>query len=191
MDALNRTRGPDEAEYLPIDKTSFEDLPRNLSKLFMAARKKDGGVYNGASLGTHYQSICRYFRDRTDGPNLNIKQDPRFDHVRRVLASRQEFSAKHGAIPGINASDAVPSHVMAKLFEDGLFGKTSPRSLIRTIAFILNTQMGCRTKTVRMSSFKCLLFSSSVQLRYSSKLNFYSLELDTEVVGLVDIYCFF
>ena len=153
MSAVNRTRKRDEREYLPIDQTSFEDLPRNLCKMFMAARKKDGSVYNGSSLGCFYQSICRYFRTRTDGPTLDIKQDPRFEHVRRVLASRQEFSAQQGARPGINASDAVPPDVMAKLYEDGLFGKASPRSLIRTVTFILSTQMGCRTKKVRMLHF--------------------------------------
>lgn len=44
MVALNGQRKPGDREYPPLAETSEEDLPKNMAKMFMAARKKDGKV---------------------------------------------------------------------------------------------------------------------------------------------------
>ena len=44
MVALNEQRKAGEKEFLPLTETSEEDLPNNMAKMFMAARKKDGKV---------------------------------------------------------------------------------------------------------------------------------------------------
>ena len=41
---LNRVKKPGEAPYLSLDKTSEEDLPRNMCKMFMGLKKKNGEV---------------------------------------------------------------------------------------------------------------------------------------------------
>lgn len=44
MVALNGQRKPGDREFPPLAETSEEDLPKNMAKMFMAARKKDGKV---------------------------------------------------------------------------------------------------------------------------------------------------
>ena len=44
MVALNGQRKPGDREFPPLAETSEEDLPENMAKMFMAARKKDGKV---------------------------------------------------------------------------------------------------------------------------------------------------
>ena len=43
---MNEQRKAGEKEFLPLTETSEEDLPNNMAKMFMAARKKDGKVIN-------------------------------------------------------------------------------------------------------------------------------------------------
>ena len=119
-------------------------------------------------------SINRYLRERTSGPNVDIRTDPRFDIVKRVLKTRQETSARAGARPGINASDEVPREVLRKLFKDGHLGRSGPRPLARAVNFVLTTQFGCRSREVRYH----------IQTKGDLEGDFFnSLELDTE--GLV------
>ena len=88
----------------------------------------------------------RYLRERNSGFNVDIRNDPRYDIVRRVVATRQTSAAKNGAGPGVNSSDSVPMEVLQKMYEGGQFGRDNPRSLARTVGFTMSTQFGCRCK---------------------------------------------
>ena len=44
MVALNLSKKDGDPDYLPFDETSVEDLPRNMAKMLMGARKKNKEV---------------------------------------------------------------------------------------------------------------------------------------------------
>ena len=55
--------------------------------------KPDGSVYNASSLGTYYNSVARFFLDKK---SLDVRKDDMFSRMRKVLARRQEESARQG-----------------------------------------------------------------------------------------------
>ena len=61
MVALNGQRKPGDREFPPLSDTSEEDLPNNMAKMFMAARKKDGKVMKIIYLISKFKSLLTRF----------------------------------------------------------------------------------------------------------------------------------
>lgn len=61
MVALNGQRKPGDREFPPLSDTSEEDLPDNMAKMFMAARKKDGKVLKIVYLISKFISLLTRF----------------------------------------------------------------------------------------------------------------------------------
>ena len=105
--------------------------------------KPDGSVYNASSLGTYYNSITRFFLDKK---SLDVRKDAMFSRVTKVLARRQEESAKQGEIPGKNASKAIPQNVLAEVIAKGKIGFDDPRSLTANVIKSFQAGFGIRNR---------------------------------------------
>ena len=66
------TKGKDFKELKDI---ILEDLPNNLSKFFIIAKKKSGEFYNASSLKTCFQAFARFLASSDFHSPVDIKKD--------------------------------------------------------------------------------------------------------------------
>ena len=147
MTAINSLKAV-MSELHPDEKRDLLDIPNEelvtyLEEFFRCVVKPDGSVYNALSLGTYYNSIARFFLDKK---SLDVRKDAMFSRVTKVLARRQEESAKQGEIPGKNASKAIPQNVLAEVIAKGKIGFDDPRSLTANVIKSFQEGFGIRNR---------------------------------------------
>ena len=79
-------------------------LPNLLAEFFMVIAKEDGEEYNASTLETYYQGITRVILDKR---KINIKLEPAYTEVRKVLGRRQKESCEKGEIPGKHKAKSI------------------------------------------------------------------------------------
>ena len=133
----------------PEEDRKLEDIPEDLLAIFMeeffrCVVKQDGSTYNASTLSTYYNSLARFFVEKSQ---LNIKTNEKFCRVVKVLARRQEESAKDGEIPGKNAAKAIPKDVLAETIAQGKIGYDEPRALTANVIKAFQGGFGIRNRT--------------------------------------------
>ena len=133
----------------PGDKRDLLELPNDtladyLEEFFMSVLKEDGSPYNASTLGTYYNGIARFF---VDEKKLDIKKEPEFVRLSKVISRRQEESVKAGKIPGINASNPIPQEVLAEVSAQGKIGLGDPRALAANVIQCFEVGFGIRSRT--------------------------------------------
>ena len=133
----------------PGDKRDLLELPNDtladyLEEFFMSVLKEDGSPYNASTLGTYYNGIARFF---VDEKKLDIKKEPEFIRLSKVISRRQEESVKAGKIPGINASNPIPQEVLAEVSAQGKIGLGDPRALAANVIQCFEVGFGIRSRT--------------------------------------------
>ena len=127
-----------------IETLPIEELPKLLTECFMMLQKEDGEEYNASTLESYYQSIARVL---LDSRKMNIKLDPNFSELRKVIDKKQKLSCESGQIPGKNKSRSIPAQVLAECWAQGAFGTDSPRALVATVILHVQGSFGSRGKT--------------------------------------------
>ena len=131
-------------EKLTIDSVSKEKLPELASKFFMSLQKDVGISYNASTLQIYYHAMCRVLLQKRD---INLKLDPAFGNLSKVLSRKQRLSVLDGETPGKHRSLAIPATTLAKCWADGHFGSKDPRSLISAVILHIQATFGTRAKT--------------------------------------------
>ena len=75
----------------PDENNKLEELPDladYLEQFFKCVVKEDGSIYNASTLTTYYNSICRFFMEKT---KVNIKTNEKYVRVSQVLSSSSTF----------------------------------------------------------------------------------------------------
>ena len=127
-----------------IESLPIEELPKLLTECFMMIQKEDGEEYNASTLESYYQSIARVL---LDSRKINIKLDPDFSELRKVIDKKQKLSCESGQIPGKNKSRSIPAQVLAECWAQGAFGTNNPRALVATVVLHVQGSFGSRGKT--------------------------------------------
>ena len=99
--------------------------------------------YNASTLETYYQGITRVILDKR---KINIKLEPAYTEVRKVLGRRQKESCEKGEIPGKHKAKSIPAQVLAECWSKGAFGTESPRALVTTVLLHTQASFGTRGK---------------------------------------------
>ena len=141
----------------PEEDRKLEDIPEDLLAIFMeeffrCVVKEDGSTYNASTLSTYYNSLARFFVEKSQ---LNIKTNEKFCRVVKVLARRQEESAKDGEIPGKNAAKAIPKDVLAETIAQGKIGYDEPRALTANVIKAFQGGFGIRNRTEMYNIMNC------------------------------------
>ena len=136
-------------EVHPELKFSFEtipleDLARLLCEFFMMIAKEDGTEHNASTVETFYQSLARVVLDLR---KINIKTEPGFSELRKVLSRRQKLSCEKGEIPGKHKSQVIEAPILAECWATGAFGTENPRALVATVLLQVQSAFGTRGKT--------------------------------------------
>ena len=127
-----------------IEAIEVVDFPKLLSEFFMVIAKEDGEDYNASTLETYYQGLTRVILEKR---KINIKLEPAFSEVRKVLGRRQKESCEKGEIPGKHKAKSIPASVLAECWAQGAFGTESPRALVTTVLLHTQSSFGTRGKT--------------------------------------------
>lgn len=130
-------------EFPPLLETSVDDLPKNLERFFMSLVTKTGEAYNPSSLNQVFACAARLLSTKFDPP-IDLKSDVRFKKCSLIIKSKKEMAVKEGKSPGMNASKAVDPQLMEKAYQEGHFGRDSPKALQRTVVYIAMTGWGAR-----------------------------------------------
>lgn len=138
-------KSPTSSVFAPMDSTSDDQLPENLSKFFQVLVKKNGEPYNGSSVSAFYATLCRHILATRA---IDIKQDVRFRQCQKVVKAKCMESAKQGITPGKNASNAVEIDHIIQAFEQGLLGHSNPRALVSLVHFWCMVGFGTRANEV-------------------------------------------
>ena len=89
-----------------IETIPVGDLPNLLNEFFMVISKEDGEEYNASTLESYYQAMTRVILDLR---KINIKLEPAFSELRKILSRRQKLSCEDGQIPGKHKAQAIHS----------------------------------------------------------------------------------
>ena len=141
LDKVIKQLHDDEARNL-IDIPE-DTLAQYVEEFFKCVVKEDGTSYNASSLSTYYNSIARYLIEKKQ---LDIKKNPKFSRVSKILARRQEESVREGLIPGKNASKAIPKEVLAEVISKGKIGYDDPRALTANVIKSFQAGFGIRNR---------------------------------------------
>ena len=133
-----------ELEGDTIEAIEAVDFPKLLSEFFMVIAKEDGEDYNASTLETYYQGLARVILEKRQ---INIKLEPAFSVVRKVLGRRQKESCEKREIPGKHKAKSIPASVLAECWAQGAFGTESPRALVTTVLLHTQSSFGTRGKT--------------------------------------------
>ena len=107
-----------------LETLDIKLLPEITSRFFMSLTKEDGDPYNASTIQTYFQSLARLILDKK---KVNIKLDPTFGEVTKVVSRIQKISCQKGEIPGKCKSDAIPPQVLAQCWVSGALGAQNPR----------------------------------------------------------------
>ena len=118
-----------------------ETLATYLEEFFMTVVKEDGSSYNASTLGTYYNGLARHF---VDEKKLDIKKEPEFLRISKVLSRRQEESVREGKLPGINASKPIPKEILAEVAAQGNIGVDNPKALAARVIQCFEVGFGIR-----------------------------------------------
>ena len=127
-----------------IETIPVGDLPNLLNEFFMVISKEDGEEYNASTLESYYQAMTRVILDLR---KINIKLEPAFSELRKVLSRRQKLSCENGEIPGKHKSQAIAAPVLAECWVQGAFGTENPRALVATVLLHTQSSFGTRGKS--------------------------------------------
>ena len=135
-------------ELHPSEDRSLIELPKEtlaqyLEEFFQCVVKADGTVYNASTLGTYFNSLARFLMEKKQ---IDIKKDPLFGLVGKVLARRQVECASEGDIPGKNAAKAIPKEVLAEVIAKGKIGFDDPRALTANVVKSFQAGFGTRNR---------------------------------------------
>ena len=121
-------------EVRELENISAGTLNVLLCKFFMDVKKKDGGVYEPASLSSFQRNIQRYLKDKNS--SLNLFQDMEFAKSREVLlAEKREPVEKHAKGNRPQAARSItPSE------EDLFFHHRRPKLTTRSISIYILSQ---------------------------------------------------
>ena len=134
------------AELHPEEDRAIKEFPNEtlatyLEEFFMAVVKEDGTTYNASTLGTYYNGLARYF---VDEKKLDIKKEPEFLRISKVLSRRQEESVREGKLPGQNASRPIPKEILAEVAAQGNIGVDNPKALSARVVQCFEVGFGIR-----------------------------------------------
>ena len=127
-----------------IETILVEDLPNLLNEFFMVISKEDGEEYNASTLESYYQAMTRVILDLR---KINIKLEPAFSELRKILSRRQKLSCEDGQIPGKHKAQAIAAPVLAECWAQGAFGTENPRALVATVLLHTQSSFGTRGKS--------------------------------------------
>ena len=122
---------------------SKKDLSEDLERFFMGILREDGSPYNPATLGTYHNGIAKYLIEER---SIDIKRDPEFVRLEKIIARRQEESVKEGKLAGMNAAKPVPKEVLTGTFAQGKIGCNSPKSLTAYVIACFEMGFGIRSR---------------------------------------------
>ena len=125
-----------------IQGVEEEDLPDLLGKFFMSLQKDDGEQYNAGTIQTYYHGLQRVLLEKR---KIDIKLDPKYSLVSKILAKKQKVCVEDGQTPGKHRSFAIPPEVLAKGWSQGAFGDQNPSSLLAAIILHLQAKFGTRS----------------------------------------------
>ena len=139
MESLREKTG--ENVYMSLKETSVSQLPHNLCRYIAVAVKQDGGEYNASTLEQHVARLQAWI---LRAHKVDINSDPRFSDIKPILKKRCKDSVAAGQRPGKHAARAVSEDLTKQAVAEGKFGRQSPRILIRTVVYIMQTGLGTR-----------------------------------------------
>lgn len=98
MVALNRSKKPEDPDFLPLDETPIESLPNNMAKMLMGARTKMGKVCFSKSISFKFNfSLFRCTMLQVWDSSTRPYQDT-FDK------GRQDLTSTSGTTPDLTLS---------------------------------------------------------------------------------------
>lgn len=136
--------------FLKIKETrEIQDIPDKqldniLCQFFMTAVNLKGNLYEPDTLTGFVNSFQRILSSR--GSQSDLKRGLSFANCRKVLGSRRKQLRKLGKGNKPNATRALETEEINKLFERGYFGIEDPISLQRTIWWHITTRFGHRAR---------------------------------------------
>ena len=147
MESLRVQTG--ENIYTQLQATPILQLPHNLCRYVAVVVKQDGSQYNATTLEQHVARLQTWV---LRVHKVDINTDPSFSDIRPILKKRCRESVEAGQRPGVNASRAVPEDLTKQAIAEGKFSRENPRSLSRSVVYIMQTGFGLRAIKVLLTN---------------------------------------
>ena len=130
------TRIQATGDFIPeILDFEITDINKWLSKFMIETRRQDGNPYPPRTLYMLAVGILRHFRENGVHHNFLDESNSNFYDFRKAMSARMAELTNQGV--GTNAKQAEPisSETESKLWEKGLLGNNSAKSLLNTVFF--------------------------------------------------------
>ena len=132
-------------DFVPLENTDIEEIPKRLSRFFKLVRTKKGEVFNASTYTSFLCCFTRYLAD-VFNPPIDVKNDARFKIVRTMVKRmKAQAQAVKGKKPGDNASKVVAPRHLRLAWVSGSLGREDPDSLTATTYVVTTVGFGCRS----------------------------------------------
>ena len=132
-------------DFVPLENTDIEEIPKRLSRFFKLVRTKKGEVFNASTYTSFLCCFTRYLADVFDPP-IDVKNDARFKILRTMVKRmKAQAQAVKGKKPGDNASKVVAPRHLRLAWVSGSLGREDPDSLTAATYVVATVGFGCRS----------------------------------------------
>ena len=131
-----------ENETRSLHQLPATELNDMLSRFVLAVRKKNGEEYEPSSLRDMLSSVQRHLNKHNYG--LSVIDGIQFNGLRGALKSKQMDLKSQGKGNRTNKAEALTDEEVAKLYETGQLGLSSPGSLLNSLWFYNCVYFGLR-----------------------------------------------
>lgn len=126
-----------------LESISKEKLASCLPYFFHEIRKQNSDLYPGETLRQLFYSIQRFIRQRRR-LDWELVKDPLFLNTRDALDAAMKKSTEMGLSLKKKIASPISNELEDKLWSSGLLGSNTPKTLIRTLVWLITKNCGLR-----------------------------------------------